>query len=102
VTTTAISAVVPRRRTTLVGRVVSVFAFTRPWVRVDVVLSDGTGDITLRFLGRRAIHGMTRDRLVRAEGTASGKGEELVMLNPLYEFLLAPHMRCQWPDGEGA
>ncbi len=54
-TPTAIAAVVLRRPTVLVGRVVAVAAYVRPWVRFHVELSDGTGSITLRFMGRTEI-----------------------------------------------
>jgi hypothetical protein len=86
VTATAISAVVPRRRTTLEGQVMSVSAFVRPWVRFDVVVGDGSGTITLRFMGRTAIPGMSAGRQVRVEGTPAIVRHVLIMLNPLYEF----------------
>jgi hypothetical protein len=90
VTPTAISAVVPRRRTTLAGRVMSVSPFVRPWVRVDVVVGDGSGTITLRFMGRTAVPGISTDRQMRVEGTPGVVRQKLVMLNPLYEFLPDP------------
>jgi hypothetical protein len=46
VTRTTIGAAVLRRPTVLVGRVVTVAANVRPWVRLHVALSDGTGSIT--------------------------------------------------------
>jgi hypothetical protein len=85
-TVTAISAVVPRRRTTLAGRIDSVTNHARPWAWVDVALSDGTGTITLRFLGRRAVPGLRPGRSLTVEGTPSHAGPLLIMLNPLYSF----------------
>ena len=41
--TTAIAAVVPRRRTTVRGEIVSVVSYERPWVRTDAEVTDGTG-----------------------------------------------------------
>jgi hypothetical protein len=85
-TCTAISAVIPRTRTVVVGQVASVTAHVRPWKRVDVILGDGTGTITLRFLGRTEIPGMSEGRTVRAEGTAGLERQLLTMLNPVYEL----------------
>jgi hypothetical protein len=87
VTRTAISAAVPRRRFTFEGRVISVTAFARPWVRFDVVLGDETGAFTLRFSGRRGIPGMRPGQCVRVEGTPAEVRSVLVLLNPLYEFM---------------
>jgi hypothetical protein len=87
VTPTAISAVVPRRRTTLVGRVISVSPFVRPWVRLDVVVGDGSGMVTLRFMGRTEVPGMIAGCQIRVEGTPAIVRQVLVMLNPLYEFI---------------
>ncbi len=86
-TTTAISAVVPRKRTTLVGQVMSVSSLLRPWVRLDIVLGDGSGSITLRFMGRSVIPGMTAGRQIRVEGTPAIVRGVLLTLNPVYEFL---------------
>jgi hypothetical protein len=84
---TAISAVVPRRRTSLSGRVISVSPFVRPWARLDVVMGDGTGTVTLRFLGRTAVPGLSPGRQIGVEGTPAIVRQLLVILNPLYEFI---------------
>jgi len=84
--TLTIASVVPRRRTTLRGAIVSVEAYERPWVRSDVTLSDGTGSIVLRFTGRRSVPGMVPGRQVRVKGTPGLERGNLVMLNPLYSF----------------
>ena len=86
-TATAIAAVVPRKRTELVGRVTSVSAHVRPWVWFDAILDDGTGTVTLRFTGRQSVPGITEGRRLNAEGTPGRVGESLVMLNPVYEFV---------------
>ena len=80
------SAVAPRVRTTVEGRVVAAKAYRRPWMRFDVELSDGTGTLILRFLGRREILGMKVDARVMAHGTPGREGDELIMRNPLYCF----------------
>ena len=84
---TAISAVVPRRRTTMAGKVVRVTAFSRPWVRLDVEFSDGTGTAVLRFVGRLEIPGMVPGRSLEVEGTPAMEHGTLTILNPLYEFV---------------
>lgn len=86
-TSTAIAAVVPRKRTTLMGRVTSVQTHVRPWVRLDAVLSDGTGTIVLRFMGRTEIPGLVPGRDLRVEGTAALEREVLIMRNPIYSFV---------------
>ena len=83
---TAISAAVPRLRSTLAGRVTEVQANSRPWLRFDVEITDGTGSITLRFIGRDAVPGMRPGRCVRVQGTPAEEQGRLIMLNPLYEF----------------
>jgi hypothetical protein len=83
---TAISAVVPRTPTILAGQVVAVAAHTRPWVRLNVELCDGTGTITLRFMGRTEIPGIVLGCHLRVHGTPWMEDGTLIMLNPLYEF----------------
>ncbi len=74
------------RRCTVEGEVVTVVTVERPWVRTDAEITDGTGSVVLRFVGRRSIPGLVPGRRVIAEGTpASGRGA-MVMLNPLYSF----------------
>lgn len=87
-TVTALSAVVPRVRATVAGRIIAVRAYRRPWMRLDVELSDGTGTIILRFMGRAAIPGMSPGRRVGAEGMPSAQGGALFMPNPYYAFVV--------------
>ncbi len=86
--TTAISAVVPRTPTMLVGRVAAVVAHLRPWVRLNVELCDGTGTITLRFMGRTEVPGIVPGCCLRVEGTPWWDGPNLIVLNPLYAFVV--------------
>jgi hypothetical protein len=86
VSATAISAVVPRRRTVVAGEVRSVVSYERPWVRTDVELGDGTGVIVLRFIGRAVVPGFACGRRVIARGTPMLDRSALVMLNPVYSF----------------
>ncbi len=87
-TITALSAVVPRVRATVAGRIIAVRAYRRPWMRLDVELGDGTGTIILRFTGRAAVPGMSPGRRVGAEGMPSTQGGTLFMLNPHYAFVV--------------
>jgi hypothetical protein len=83
---TAISAAVPRKRIVIAGRVRDVRTRVRPWARFDVDLNDGTGTVTLCFMGRTEIPGVEPGCVLRAEGTPSIEFDRLVMLNPLYTF----------------
>jgi hypothetical protein len=101
VTVTALSAVVPRVRVTVAGRIIAVRAYRRPWMRLDVELSDGSGTIILRFMGRAAIPGMSPGRRVGAEGMPSAQGGALFMLNPHYAFVVDDDHAEQSSDDEG-
>jgi hypothetical protein len=82
-----ISAVIPRRRTTLRGEVVSVKTVERSAPRTDVTMSDGTGSLVLRFVGRSTVPGVEDGRSLSVDGTPGWVQGELVMLNPLYSFV---------------
>ncbi len=84
--TTAIAAVVLRRRNTVRGEIVSVVSFLRPTIRTDAQIRDGTGELVLRFVGRRLVPGLVEGRRVIAQGTPGLVGGAVVMLNPLYSF----------------
>jgi hypothetical protein len=84
---TAIGVVVPRHRTTVAGEVMSVTSYQRPWVRTDVEVSDGTGVLLLRFVGRSSLPGMEEGRCLEVAGTPAWDGGVLVMLNPRYAFV---------------
>ena len=87
--TADIGSVVPRRRTRVSGEIISVVSYRLPWVRTDVELSDGTGVIVLRFMGRAALPGLVMGRRLVAEGTPARERGLLLMRNPLYSFLAA-------------
>jgi hypothetical protein len=99
-TVTAISAVVARRPAMFGGWVTGVQAQVRPWVRLEIEFCDGTGTITLRFLGRTQIPGIVIGRQMAVEGTPWLERDTLVVVNPLYLFLdgQAPSA-CKFPDG---
>jgi hypothetical protein len=88
-TSTAIAAVAPRQRTTVRGEIVSVACYERPWVRADAEVSDGTGNLVLRFLGRRGLPGLVAGSRIEAEGTPGFVRGTLVMPNPRYSLTVA-------------
>jgi hypothetical protein len=49
-------------------------------------LCDGTGCLTLRFMGRTEVPGIVLGCSLRVEGTPWMEDGTLTMINPLYEF----------------
>ena len=56
---------------------------------LEVDLYDGSEGLTLVFLGRRAIRGITPGRGLIASGRVTRRGSTLVMYNPTYDLLPA-------------
>jgi hypothetical protein len=83
---TAIGALVLRHRAVVAGEVQSVASYERPWVRIDAEVTDGTGSLLLRFVGRPGIPGLAVGSRIVAQGTPGLVGGILVMLNPRYAF----------------
>jgi hypothetical protein len=54
---------------------------------LEVVVSDGTGDLVVVFTGRRTIGGMGNGRGVVFEGVAHEERGRPVLLNPAYTLL---------------
>ncbi|MEO8106912.1 MAG: OB-fold nucleic acid binding domain-containing protein [Actinomycetes bacterium] len=54
---------------------------------LEVDLYDGSDVLTLVFLGRRAIRGITPGRDLIASGRVTRRGSAYVMYNPTYELL---------------
>lgn len=76
----------PRRRAVLTGSLRAVRERVTPAPCCDAVLDDGTGAITLRWVGRRHLPGIDCGRAVTVEGTVLDQHGLLVLLNPLYRF----------------
>jgi hypothetical protein len=53
---------------------------------LDARLDDGTGTITLRWLGREAIPGVVAGARLHVEGVVSSQSGRPLMLNPRYGF----------------
>ena len=54
---------------------------------LEVVVSDGTGDLVVVFTGRRSLGGMGNGRGVLFEGVAHEERGHPVLLNPAYTLL---------------
>ena len=88
---TPIAEVEARRKAQVTGRVVAVRV--QPWggaATLEATLSDGTGQVTIVFLGRRHVGGVKPGALMTAEGVLGTHGNRVAMLNPVYEFLVQP------------
>ena len=53
---------------------------------LEVVVSDGTGEVLVQFMGRRAIRGLTLGTKVVVEGVLGQQHGRTVMLNPRLEL----------------
>jgi hypothetical protein len=58
---------------------------------LEVVLTDGTGMVTARWLGRRKIPGLLLGSRIAIEGVLGEEQGVRRMVNPTFEFLPAPH-----------
>lgn len=80
-----------RERIKVAGRVKAMRV--QPWAdqvaSLELTLADGTGGITVVFLGRRKLGGIDLGTHLVAEGTTSEHNGLLTMLNPSYQLL--PH-----------
>lgn len=68
------------------GSIVSLEAFERPTVVLDVTVDDGTGTLVCTFFGRREIHGFSVGRRVRVSGRLARYRDRQCLLNPAYEL----------------
>ena len=55
------------------------------WLEAEV--DDGTGTVTLIWMGRRSIPGVEEGRRIKVTGRLTRRGEELVVYNPDYQLL---------------
>lgn len=55
------------------------------WLEAKV--DDGTGIVTLIWMGRRSIPGVEEGRRIKVTGRLTRRGEELVVYNPDYQLL---------------
>ena len=80
-----------RARVKVAGRVKALRV--QPWSEkiqsLELTLVDGTGGITVVFLGRRQIGGVKLGARLVVEGTVAETRNQLAILNPAYQLL--PH-----------
>jgi RecG-like helicase len=53
---------------------------------LEALLSDGSGEVTVTFMGRRGIRGLSLGRHVVVEGVLSDQHGQLRIVNPRLEF----------------
>jgi hypothetical protein len=58
---------------------------------LEVVLTDGKGMVTARWLGRRKIPGLLLGSRIAVEGVLGEEQGVKRIVNPTFEFLPAPH-----------
>ena len=83
-----ISQLKVRQKAKVAGRVRKVTV--QPWgetASLEVQLSDDHGNLTIAFLGRRQIAGLTTGSRIVVEGTVANVRGSIAMINPQYEFL---------------
>ena len=78
-----------RQRSVIEGRIRDLRV--RPWqggvTALECTVFDDSGGVTLVFLGRGRLGGVSLGRRLRAEGMVSENRERLVILNPTYTLL---------------
>jgi RecG-like helicase len=86
-----ISTVEWRAHVKVAGRVKALRV--QPWSEkiqsLELTLVDGTGGLTVVFLGRRKIGGIKLGARIVVEGTVAETRDQLALLNPAYQLL--PH-----------
>jgi len=85
-----VATAVPRGRVRLCGRLLGVECRERHGPCVEAALDDGTGRISLRWLGRHAVPGVAPGALVTVEGTVVDERGHWVLINPRYQFCRSP------------
>jgi OB-fold nucleic acid binding protein len=87
---TTVAACPERQLVTVLGRVRSLTLRPRagtPSLEVD--LYDGSGTVTLVWLGRREIAGISPGQQLRATGRITTSGKRRLIFNPRYELILS-------------
>lgn len=89
---TPIVDVTPRRRVKVAGVIRNIRIDPRPEsASIEATITDGTGELVVKWLGRRRFTGMRLGKGLVVEGTAGlGDDGELVVLNPEYRLAVGP------------
>lgn len=92
--------VAERRKVRLTGFISSMVIHPRSAAAaVEADLFDGTGTITLIWLGREKISGIRPGTRLEVTGFAANRGHHRVMYNPRYEILGLPGEEDDDPPG---
>jgi hypothetical protein len=83
-----IGNVVWRKRSHVIGQVVSITSSNIEKPSLDLEIWDETGGITLQFLGRKTLAGIKVGSVIKAEGMVGEENGKLTIMNPRYEVLL--------------
>jgi RecG-like helicase len=76
-----------RQRVKIAGVIRRLTVFpTKDNEALETVVSDGTGEVIVRFTGRRAIGGLTLGTRVVVTGVLGEKNGRIQMLNPVLEL----------------
>jgi RecG-like helicase len=87
---TTVATCQERQQVTVLGTVRSLTLRPRAGTpSLEVELYDGSGTVTLVWLGRREIAGVSPGRQLRATGRITTNGSRRVIFNPRYELVLA-------------
>lgn len=85
--TTPMDRAEPRTLAKLAGVVEGLRVSRRAGVAsYEATLSDGTGRVTVTFLGRGSVPGLSLGRRMVVEGRLGGTAGALQVMNPAYEF----------------
>ena len=83
-----ITDLAPRTKARVCGEVKRMTIKPRSGIpAVEVEISDGTGELTVIFSGRREIPGIMHGSPLAVSGVAHCEGDHHVMLNPAYRLL---------------
>lgn len=86
--TVRIAAARTRDRVKLAGTVKRITVYPEKGAEsVEALISDGTGEIRVIWMGRRSIQGLTLGTRVVVEGTVGEQRAERRVVNPAFEFL---------------
>jgi RecG-like helicase len=78
----------PRALARVAGEVQSVRIVPRAGApSLEVAVTDGRGQVTAVFFGRRKLAGLSPGRKLLVEGVVSSQGGRRFMYNPVYELL---------------
>ena len=85
--TTRIAAAPPRERVKLAGVVKRITVHPEHGLEaLEARIVDGTGEMSVMWMGRRSIHGLTLGTRVVVEGVIGDSRLGLRMVNPSFEF----------------